>query len=212
MEVFELTRDQKDVLREIGNIGAGNAATSLSKLLNKKMEMKVPSVSIVNYDELVEVIGRPEETIVELMFRIQGEAPGTAYLLLKVEEAEYLVRKLTNDPDFFLFDDDKDNEMAISALHEIGNIVAGTYLTALSDFTKINMQPSVPYLGIDMAGAILIAGLLELSQVTDHAIIIDTEINQNDGSNEGLKGNFLLLPDPESLNKIFTALGIKYHD
>ncbi|WP_087972886.1 chemotaxis protein CheC [Oceanobacillus rekensis] len=212
MDSLELTSDQKDVLREIGNIGAGNAATALSKLLNQKIEMKVPSVSIVNYDELVEVIGRPEETIVGLMFRIQGEAPGTACFLLKVEEAEYLVRKITNDPDFSLFDNNKENEIAISALHEIGNIVTGTYLTALSDFTKINMQPSVPYLGIDMVGAILIAGLMELSQVTDDAIIIDTEINQNDGSNEGMKGNFLLLPDPESLIKIFTALGIKYYE
>lgn len=212
MEFIELTIEQKDVLREIGNIGAGNAATSLSKLLNKKIEMKVPSVNIVSFDDLVEEIGGPEEIIVGLMFQIIGEAPGTAYLLLKVEEAEYLVRKLTNDPDFSLFNEGNDNEMAISALHEIGNIVTGSYLTALSDFTKINMQPSVPYLGIDMAGAILTAGLLELSQVTDYAIIIDTEINQNNKSNDGMKGNFFLLPEPESLIEIFTALGIKYYE
>lgn len=212
MEFIELTIEQKDVLREIGNIGAGNAATSLSKLLNKKIEMKVPSVNIVSFDDLVEENGGPEEIIVGLMFQIIGEAPGTAYLLLKVEEAEYLVRKLTNDPDFSLFNKGNDNEMAISALHEIGNIVTGSYLTALSDFTKINMQPSVPYLGIDMAGAILTAGLLELSQVTDYAIIIDTEINQNNKSNDGMKGNFFLLPEPESLIEIFTALGIKYYE
>ncbi|MFC4023129.1 chemotaxis protein CheC [Oceanobacillus longus] len=212
MEFNNLSSAQKDVLREIGNIGAGNAATSLSMLLNKRIEMKVPSVSIVNYDELMELIGGPEETIVGLMFRIRGEAPGTVYLLLKVEEAEYLVRKLTGDPEFSLLNNEQNNEMAISALHEIGNIVTGSYLTALSDFTNINMQPSIPYLGIDMAGAILTVGLVELSQVTDFAIIIDTEINRNNESNEGIKGNFFLLPDPDSLTKIFTALGINYDE
>ncbi|MGJ9458880.1 chemotaxis protein CheC [Oceanobacillus sp. CF4.6] len=212
MEFINLSSAQKDVLREIGNIGAGNAATSLSMLLNKKIEMKVPSVSIVSYDELMELIGGPEETIVGLMFRIKGEAPGTVYLLLKVEEAEYLVRELTRDPEFSLLNNEQNNEMAISALHEIGNIVTGSYLTALSDFTNINMQPSIPYLGIDMVGAILTVGLLELSQVTDYAIIIDTEINPNNESNEGIKGNFFLLPDPDSVTKIFTALGINYDE
>ncbi|WP_010649277.1 chemotaxis protein CheC [Oceanobacillus massiliensis] len=207
MEYINLTYEQKDVLREIGNIGAGNAATSLSKLLNTKVEMNVPSVNIVSYDEIMELIGGPDETIVGLMFRILGEAPGTVYLILSVDEAEYLVRILTNDPGYSLFDGERENELAMSALHEIGNIVTGSYLTALSDFTKINMQPSVPYLGIDMAGAILTVGLLEISQVTDYAIIIDTEIN-NDDSPEGIHGNFFLLPDPESFSKLFNALGI----
>ncbi|WP_249869764.1 chemotaxis protein CheC [Oceanobacillus saliphilus] len=212
MDYNKLTFKQKDVLREIGNIGAGNAATSLSTLLNKKIEMNVPSVNIIGYDEIMELIGGPDEVIVGLMFRIHGEAPGTVYFILKVEEAEYLVRQLTNDPNFSLFDDIEDKEMAFSALHEIGNIVTGSYLTALSDFTKINMQPSVPYLGIDMAGAILTVGLLEISQLTDYAIIIDTEIKGEKQSKEGIKGNFFLLPDPESFSKIFKALGINDYE
>ncbi|WP_067729421.1 chemotaxis protein CheC [Oceanobacillus damuensis] len=212
MEYLHLTSYQKDVLKEIGNIGAGNAATSLSKLLDKKIEMNVPSVNVVGYDELMELIGGPEEIIVGLLFRIHGEAPGTVYLILKVEEAEYLVRQLTNDQDFSLFEGKQDKEMSLSALHEIGNIVTGSYLTALSDFTKINMQPSVPYLGIDMAGALLTAGLLEISKVIDYAIIIDTEIKLDDQVKEGIKGNFFLLPDPESFPKIFEALGINDHE
>jgi len=208
MDLLNLTQEQKDVLREIGNIGAGNAATSLSKLLNIKIEMNVPSVNIASFDEIMELIGGPDETIVGLLFKVQGETPGTVYLILSIEEAEYLVRKLTNDSSFSLFDG-TDNDMAISVLQEIGNIVTGSYLTALSDFTNINLQPSVPYLGIDMAGAVLTIGLLELSQVSDYAIIIDTEIKR-DGSRQDIQGKFLLLPDPESFSKLFQALGI--HD
>ncbi|WP_339227730.1 chemotaxis protein CheC [Oceanobacillus sp. FSL K6-2867] len=207
MEFVQLTTIQKDVLREIGNIGAGNAATSLSALLNKKIEMNVPSVSIAGFDEIMELTGGSENTIVCLLFRIQGEAPGTVYLIFTIEEAEYFVSELTNDPDFSLFHSEQENEMALSALQEIGNIVTGSYLTALSDFTSINMKPSVPYLGIDMAGAVLTVGLLELSQISDYAIVINTEIS-HDGTNKDIQGNFFLLPDPESFAKIFSALGI----
>lgn len=73
------------------------------------------------------------------------------------------------------------------------------------------MQPSVPYLGIDMAGAVLTVGLLELSQVSDYAIVINTEIS-HDGTNQGIQGNFFLLPDPESFAKIFDALGINDYE
>ncbi|WP_345739387.1 chemotaxis protein CheC [Virgibacillus salarius] len=75
MDYTKLTTIQRDVLREIGNIGAGNAATSMSKLLNRKIDMEVPSVNVVSYDEMMELLGGPDEVIVALLFRIQGVAP-----------------------------------------------------------------------------------------------------------------------------------------
>ncbi|WP_188454367.1 chemotaxis protein CheC [Virgibacillus oceani] len=202
---------QMDVLREIGNIGSGNAATSMSKLINKKIDMQVPSVNVVAFDEVMEMIGGPDKLIVALYIRIQGEAPGSVYFILTKEEAEFLVRQITDDTEFKLLDDKAPNDIAISALHEIGNILAGSYLSALSDFTGINMQPSVPSLSVDMAGAILTVGLLELSHVTDYAIVIDTKINDQSDSS-GIHGQFLLLPDPESFSKIFSNLGINEHE
>src|SRR5699024_2137612 len=98
-------------------------------------------------------------------------------------------------------------ELAISILQESGHILTGSYLSSLSDFTNINMKPSVPYLNVDMAGSILTIGLLELSQVTDHAIIIDTKIS-DEVLNNGVMGQLFLLPDSESFPKIFAALGI----
>lgn len=209
--VFDnLSSIQLDVLREIGNIGAGNAATSMSKLINKRIDMKMPSVNIVTFDEMMDTVGGPEELIVAMFFRIQGDAPGTVFFILTIEEAESLVSQITNDMELDLLSDDGPSELAISALKEIGNIMTGSYLTALSDFVKINMQPSIPHLGVDMAGSILTAGLLELSKMSDYAIIIDTEINDNNLKN-GLNGHFFLLPDVESLPKIFDALGVHGH-
>lgn len=208
--INRFSNNQIDVLQEIGNIGAGNAATSMSKLINKKIDMNVPSVKIMAFDEVMELIGGPENLIAAIFIRIQGEAPGTVYLIFSIEEAENLVRKIANDTDFRLLGNEQPSELAISALQEAGNILAGSYLSALSDFTNINMQPSVPHFSVDMAGAVLTVGLLETSQVSDHAIIIETKINEM-GKEADVHGHLFLLPDPDSFPKIFAALGIDEH-
>ncbi|WP_430785891.1 chemotaxis protein CheC [Virgibacillus flavescens] len=206
-----LSTTQLDALKEIGNIGAGNAATSMSQLLNKKIDMHVPSVKIIPFDEVMEMIGGPENLIVAIMIRIQGNAPGTVFFILSIDEASNLVRQITSDTEFRIVADQPPSGLAVSALQEVGNILAGSYLSALSDFTGINMQPSVPSLSIDMAGAILTAGLIKLSQVMDYAVIIDTTINENNSEN-GVNGKFFLLPDPESFDQIFKSIGISSHE
>ncbi|WP_156289085.1 chemotaxis protein CheC [Oceanobacillus salinisoli] len=210
MEYLHLSNLQLDVLREVGNVGAGNAATSMSKLINRKMDMQVPSVKIVNFDEMMELIGGPEEVIAAMLFQIKGEFPSTVYFILPMEEAEALVQKMTGVENFTLLNDPGSDDICISALQEMGNIVTGSYLSALSDFTNIHMQPSVPYLSIDMAGAILTVGLLEISQVSDYAIIIDTSISSD--SLEKIQGHFFLMPEPKSLVKLFKALGIDHEE
>jgi|SRR5690625_4714887 len=211
MRMNNLSRMQLDVLREIGNIGAGNAATSMSELLNKKINMQIPSVNIVSFDEMMNLIGGPDNVIVAIYFRVQGEAPGTVYFILTVEEAEYLVRQMMPEAKLEISGGEESSELAISILQEIGNILTGSYLSALSDFTNINMKPSVPYLNVDMAGAILTISLLELSQVSNHAIIIDTTINDDDPQ-DGITGHLFLLPDLESFPELFAALGVDDHE
>lgn len=206
MDLTKLTQMQKDVLREIGNIGAGNAATSMSKLVNRKIEMDVPAVKIVSYDEMMNLIGGPEAVVVAMLFRIKGDAPGTVYFILSLEEADALIKEITDNAALSIHGDD---ELAASVLQEAGNIVTGAYLSALADFTNITMQPSVPYLSIDMAGAILTVGLLEISHVADYALIIDAKMNTTYQTNQ-IKGNFLFIPDPDSFSKLFAALGVTY--
>lgn len=208
----KLTTIQKDVLREIGNIGAGNATTSMSQMIQKEITMEVPSVKVVTINEMMELIGGPEKLIVAIFFRIQGEITGTVYFILTLDEAQFFIDQMTQMNQLKLIDvNNQLNEMAMSVLQEIANILTGSYLTAIADFTNLRMLPSVPYISVDMAAATLVTGLLELQAVTDHTIIINTKI-QSMTTEDSMKGHFLLVPDSDSIQKFFHALGIKYDD
>lgn len=198
---------QLDVLKEIGNIGAGNAATSLSKLLNKKIDMQVPDVQIVGFDEVMELAGGADNEVVSVFLRIDGHAPGSMFFVLPPEQADRFVRKMAGAASMNI----KENDPLLvnSALQELGNILSGAYLTALSDFTHLDLHPTVPVLSQDMVGAILSMGLLELSQVSDQAIVIETTLSEEeDVTSEVIGGHFFLFPDPDSYDRIFTALGV----
>lgn len=197
-----------DILKEVGNIGAGHAATALSRLLNKTIDMKVPAVRVVSFNEITELVGGSDNIVAAIFLRIEGEAPGNMFFMLPVDEATTLIQYLTGDQTFDL-DHPPYPDLGLSALQEVGNILAGSYLSAFSDFTKLNMQPSVPALSVDMAIAILSYGLLELSQVGDFAIVIETEILEKvDENSQKTSGHFFLLPDPDSYEIIFNALGV----
>jgi len=130
------------------------------------------------------------------------------FFVLSIQQAVGFIQKMTGNP-MFSFDSEQLDEFSLSALQELGNIIAGSYLSALSDFTGMRISPSVPELGIDMAGAILGYGLVEFSQVGDFAIIIDTFLSESDVVDEqDINGHFFLLPSPESFGAIFNALGV----
>jgi chemotaxis protein CheC len=204
VEIFNKFADfQMDVLKEVGNIGAGHAATALSKLLNKPVDMLVPKVRMVSFEEIAESVGGAEQVVIAIFLRVEGETPGNLFFILALESAKKLLRKLVG---IEVVDDEHYSEMELSALSEIGNILAGSYLSSLADFTQLYMYPTVPSLAIDMAGAILTYGLLQFGQMGDSALLIDTKFL--DGNDE-VEGHFFLIPDPESFDKIFTALGVQ---
>lgn len=200
---------QLDVLKEIGNIGSGHAATSLSKLLHKKIEMHVPGVEVVDFDQVMDLAGGADKEVVSIFQRMEGEAPGTMFFIMAPFQARHFVELMTNASVGF----DGDSEMALSALQELGNILSGAYLTALCDFTELDIQSTVPSISQDMVGAILSMGLIELSQVSDAAIVIKTSLTDGEGGEgEFLEGHFFLFPDPSSYQKIFSSLGVREDD
>ncbi len=199
LELFESV--QLDVLKEVGNIGAGNAATALSKMLQTKIDMNVPMVKVLTFDQIEEYIGGGDKLVVTIFLRIEGDAPGNMFFMLDIDSAQNLVlHMLGNDEEPNQFDD-----MELSALQEIGNILAGSYLSSLADFTKLELVPSVPAISIDMAMAILGYGLIELGRDGDFALVIDTTFSNGD---EKVEGHFFLIPDPPSFNTLFAALGV----
>lgn len=201
-----------DILKEIGNIGAGHAATALSTMLNKKVEMSVPSVRVVSFDEMMELAGGPDNVVACVFSRIEGSAPGSMFFILSLEEANELIRNMTGDNEL-QFNEQPYSEIALSALQEIGNILLGSYLTSLSHFTNLTLLHSVPALSIEMAGAVISYGLIELSKVSDYAIVIDTALAEDQHlHSNSINGHFFLLPDPTSFETIFSALGVPIND
>lgn len=200
MEVLDSVR--YDVLREVGNIGAGNAITALSQLLNSKVDMNVPKVELLDFKSLADVVGSAETTVAGILLNLSGDIDGMMMFMMEYSAAHHLVNRLTGK--------DKENmdtftEMDLSALKEIGNIIAGAYLCALSQLTNLNIMESIPYMAIDMAGAVLSVPAIAFGQVGDKALLIESEFNQIDNS---VGGFFILIPTEESYGKILSSLGM----
>ena len=201
--------EQLDILKELGNIGAGMAATALSKLVNKKIDMKVPTAKLVNINEMMELVGGPELPVAAVFLKVEGELSGSLFFVLSLKDGTNLVKQLTNDVTTN-FESYKYDEFAISALQELGNIICAHYLTALSNFTGLHVTPSVPHVGIDMVGAIVTEGILEMSHESDFVLFIDTQLEHYTQSEiQKVKGHFFFIPHPESLEKISRSLGVK---
>ena len=191
-----------DVLREIGNIGAGNATTALAQMLGTKVDMHVPKVDLLEFSEVGETMGGEEQIMAGIYLVVEGDINGSIMFLLEKSSAKTLVAKLmgtaNDDPDSDF------DEMELSALQEIGNIITGSYLSSLSTLTNMNIYPSPPAISIDMCGAILSVPAIEFGAVGDKMLLIATEFTDD----VKLEGYFILVPDLESYDKILTSLGM----
>ena len=190
-----------DVLKELGNIGAGNATTSLSQMLQIKVDMKVPKVELLNFLEVGEAMGGEELVMAGIYLLVEGDITGSMMFLLQKKSAGVLVSRLMGMP---VSDEDNFSEMEISALKEIGNIITGSYLNALSSLTNLKIFPSIPDLCIDMAGAILSVPAIEFGIMGDKILLIETAFTDD----SELNGYFILIPDLQSYDKILGALGM----
>lgn len=193
---------QMDVLREIGNIGAGNAATALAKMLDKKIDMSVPITRVMKFSEVSDVLGGAETKVVGILLGMQGDIQGHILFVLTIPSAKLLVNFLMGRESDHMFDFD---EMACSALKEIGNILAASYLGALSTLTNLKIMPNVPGLAIDMAGAIISVLAIEFSKNSDSVLYIENEFTYG---SESVIGDFFLVPDQDSYYKLLEALGV----
>lgn len=201
-EYGELNAMEFDVLKEIGNIGAGNATTALSQLINAKVDMKVPNVELLGFKDLADIIGGPENLIVGILLTLEGQIDGMMMFMLEKDSAHHIVNMIMGR-DINSFEDF--SEMDLSALNEIGNIIAGAYLSAISTLTNMVITSSVPYMAIDMAGAILSVPAIEFGKVSDKALVIKTQVYEND---KAVNGYFVLIPTLESYSKIMASLGL----
>ncbi len=190
-----------DVLTELGNIGAGNAATSLAQMLNTPVKMTIPKVELLDFDKIGEAMGGEEQIMAGIYLLVQGDITGSIMFLLDERSAHVLVSKLMGTP---VTEGGEFNEMEASALKEIGSIVTGAYLNSLSAITNLTITESIPDLTIDMAGAILSVPAIQFGMVGDKILFIQTGFT----GDEELNAFFLLVPDLPSYDKLLRALGV----
>jgi len=191
---------QKDALKEIANICVGNAVTSLSQLLNKKIEINVPSVHFLPIAEVPEAVGGAESLVVSVVFQVFGNAPGIILLLFSQQDARILAGILTGKT----AKNGVLTEMEQSSIKEAGSILSAAYLNTLSAVTKLSLIPSSPGIIIDMAGALIDYILIELSAVTEYALLLDSVFID---AEKRVQGHFFLLPNPGSLEAILKSIG-----
>ena len=190
-----------DVLREIGNIGAGNAATSLAQLLNTKVDISVPKIELLDFKEVGEAMGGEELLVAGIYLRIEGDLSGSIMFLMEEKAAHELVAKLMGSA---TEQEHQLNEIEMSALKEIGNIITGAYLNSLSTLTNMKIIPSIPDLCVDMAGAILSVPAIEFGEMGDKMLMIETTFTDF----STIDGYFVLVPDLPSYDKMLSALGL----
>ena len=199
LSLEKISEQYFDVLREIGNIGAGNATTALASLLQCKVDMKVPQVKMVEFKDVGALLGGEEQEMAGAFLGVEGDITGSILFLVKKEIAIHLVKKLMGD-----MAGDELGEMESSAFKEIANIITGSYLNALSTLTNLTIYPSVPDLAIDMAGAILSVPAIEFGIMGDKILLIQSQISDE----IDIDGFFIMVPDVESYERILQALGI----
>lgn len=204
MKFDSLTEEHLDALREVSNIGVAHAATALSQLIGRSISLQVPKVLMTEITKVPEAFGGAEKIVVGIYLQMLGDARGNILIVLPRESALKLLSRLLprEKSEGALL-----TELEISALKEVGNILASAYLNALGTLMHKTLIPSVPVLSFDMAGAVIDYVLIELGEVGDLALMVETEFF---GEDEKISGQFFLLPDPESLKIILNAIGVSF--
>lgn len=201
MSLEQVTETYFDVLKEIGNIGAGNAMTALSQMLQCKVDMKVPQVKLLEFAQVGQLMGGEEQIMVGVFLGVEGDITGSMMFMVEEKSARHLIQKITMG---MLPEGSEFEEMGLSAMREVGNIISGAYLNSLSTLTNMKVYPTPPALTVDMAGAILSVPAIQFGIYGDKILMIQSQFYDE----IELDGYFILIPDIESYAKILTALGL----
>lgn len=202
MSLDNLSSQYFDVLKELGNIGAGNATTALAQMIGKKVDMSVPQVRLLDFKDIGDLMGGAEQIMAGIYLAVEGDIDGSIMFLLSKVAARHLVDNLMGGE--HKPDDQEFDEVELSALKEVGNIITGSYLNSLSMMTNLKLVPSIPFVAIDMAGAILSVPAIQFGMMGDKILLIETQFFDE----LKLSGYFILLPDMDGYTKILSSLGM----
>jgi chemotaxis protein CheC len=191
-----------DVLKEVSNIGLGNAATALADLLNKKVDIAVPKACFLDFEQVFSLVGGLEEVVSCVNLGVSGELPGTVLFIFTEKSTYRLVDMLVGQEAGATTELDA---MGESAVMEIGNVLTGSFINAIGGMTGLAMNTTVPMFAFDMLGAILSTSLIASGHWDDKVLVIETRFFQEQ---DEIKGHFFLLPETGALGRLFEALGL----
>ncbi|KPI53815.1 chemotaxis protein CheC [Clostridioides difficile] len=200
---LELDDAHIDALREIGNIGSGNAITALASMINSNIEVLIPMVNILEYNEATNLLGGPENKVVCILLDMKGDINGMFMFLLDESITQLMLNSLFNKEESVL---DEIEGIEISAIKEIGNIMASSYVNAMASMLDMTISISVPDMCIDMVGAVLNVPMIRFSDVGDQILFIENKFKMSDNY---FTSHILMIPEMSSLKEILVRLGLK---
>ncbi|MBI4363185.1 MAG: chemotaxis protein CheC [Euryarchaeota archaeon] len=198
---LELSELQRSALAEMGNIGAAHAATALSQMLKRRIDLRVPEVRLVSLDTLHTILEDPETPVAAILLRLFGSVTGRVVLMIPRDGAIRLARLLTETGGLHT----DLSEMELSAVSEVGNILTGSYLGAASRFLNLTLIQSTPQTVVDMAGSVYQSLITDVALETDMALLIETDIRE---AHTDIRVHFILVPDHDVIPKFLDALGV----
>ena len=187
---------QLDALRELANIGSGTASTALSSMLGRSVDISVPTAEALPFADAVDAVGPAERVVTGVVIGVNGDMAATVLLLLGESDAATLCGLLGVDPA---------DELAASALGEIGNIVGASYINALSAMTGLSLEPEPPESATDMLAAIVATVLAGRAAGDDIALVLDSDLRVE---GEDCSMSFLLVPSHGGVQELLTRLGL----
>lgn len=195
----KLSEQVKNALTELGNIGAGNAATSLSVILSSKLTMTPPQVKLYDFNDLENILGGPDATVVGVLSSVEGELKAILLFVVGVEDAKHLVKALMGQ------DVEWHSEIGLSAVNEIANIIIGSYVSSLETLSGLKIRYALPQICIDMAGAILSVPCIEFGKVGDKALLINSQFMAGE---QAINGYIMMVSELHSYDELLKRLGI----
>lgn len=201
-DVRNLSRQALDALREVANIGAGHAATALSQITGQRIMISVPQINVAAIEDVPNQIGAAEEPVAAVAIRVEGDLTGLTLLVFPQPIAHRIASLMMGGRPVTQM-----GAIEESALKEAGNILSAAYLNALAEFLGMRILNSPPQLAVDMSDAVLSSTYVETSAGASHVFCVESEFQLQDDA-APLRGFFLLLPDPQSLRAMLTAIRV----
>lgn len=201
MQVFD--EMDLDILKEIGNIGAGNAATALSAMLDITVDIGVSKCALIPFSQIADVLSGPETIVLGILVQLEGDMEGFILLAMELPHAAKTMKILMNTEVDPPADDPEAALEMLEPLKEVGNILASAYISAITSMTNLRISPTVPEMTVDMAMAIMNVPALVYGEVSESALMLETSFQ---GLQESMDGHFFLMPTVQTYDKLRKAL------